>query len=325
VDCPVQTISLAPDVQSTRLGFGCAGLMRDSSSGRRQRVLAAAFDEGIRHFDLARMYGLGAAEGEFGRFARGRRDDLVVATKFGIQPASASGRVARLQGPARKLMARYPALRGLVRRHSGAFHRPHKYDVATARASLETSLRELRMEYVDILLLHDPSPDDVLALPEICDYLEEARQAGYIRAWGVAGEPDPCIQIKRELPSTAILQVRDDMFRASSLAEDLKPVITFGVLAGAIGRILAHISRSPEARSRWSNTIGADCGLSDTIASLLLREAIAANPDSVVLLSTTRSERLRGVGSLACRPACNDGDAALTTFKRLVNDELIST
>jgi D-threo-aldose 1-dehydrogenase len=320
----VQSIDLAPNVRSTRLGFGCAGLMRDSSSEGRQRVLAAAFDEGIRHFDLARMYGLGTAESEFGKFARGRRAELVVATKFGIEPASASGRVARFQAPARRLMARYPALRRLARRHSGALHRPHKYDAATARASLETSLRELRMDYVDILFLHDPSPDDAPVLSEVCAYLEEARQAGYIRAWGVAGECDPCIQIKRVLPSTAILQVRDDLFRASSLAEDLKPCVTFGVLSGAIGRILAHISGSPGTRDRWSNAIGADCGLPETIASLLLREAIATNPDSVVLLSTTRAERLRGVDLLLSPSDRERGDEALNIFKRLVGDELIS-
>lgn len=318
----MQTISLAPDVQSTRLGFGCAGLMRDPSGERRQRVLAAAFEEGIRHFDLARMYGLGAAEGEFGKFARGHRDELVVATKFGIQPASASGRVARLQGPVRGLVARYPALRSFAKRHSGALHRPHQYDAATARASLERSLRELRMEYVDILFLHDPSPQDTLVLPEICAYLEEARQAGHIRAWGVAGEPDPCVQIKRALPKSAILQVRDDLFRDASLAEDLKPRVTFGVFTGAIGRVLAHLSRSPGTRDRWSGAIGVDCRLPETIASLLLRETIDANPDSVVLLSTTRPEHLRGVGSLASPPNRESGDDELTIFKRLVEDEL---
>ena len=102
----------------------------------------------------------GAAEGELGRFARGRRDRVVIATKFGIEPASAAGRLARLRVPARWLLARYPALRGHAKRRPDAFHQPRHYDAATAHGSLHTSLRELQTDYVDLLLAHDPSPAD---------------------------------------------------------------------------------------------------------------------------------------------------------------------
>jgi D-threo-aldose 1-dehydrogenase len=48
-------------VQPTVLGFGCAALM---GRGERhaQRLLETAFDAGIRHFDLAPLYGQGDAE-----------------------------------------------------------------------------------------------------------------------------------------------------------------------------------------------------------------------------------------------------------------------
>src|SRR6185503_14619010 len=58
-----------------RLGFGCASLMRVPSRREREALLGEAFEQGIRHFDVARMYGLGAAESELGRFARGRREE----------------------------------------------------------------------------------------------------------------------------------------------------------------------------------------------------------------------------------------------------------
>jgi hypothetical protein len=296
--------------------------MRDPSSRRRQGLLATAFDEGIRHFDVARMYGLGAAEGELGKFMRGRRDDLIIATKFGIEPASVSGRFAYLQGPARRLIARYPSLRNRAQRRSGAFHRSCSYDAATARASLETSLHELQTDYVDVLFVHDPSPEDALALPEICAYLEEARQAGHLRAWGVAGEPDPCVQIRRSLPWPAILQTRDDIFRDSLLKCDPRPLVTFGVLSSAIGRVRAHLSRSPNARERWSAATGVDCSSPETIASMLLRDALDVNPDAVVLFSTTRAERLRGVGSLVSSAKRDGADDALATFQKLVGGEL---
>jgi len=321
----MDSVTSAPGVTSTRIGFGCAGLMRDPSARKRQSLLAEAFDQGIRHFDVARMYGLGAAEGELGRFARGRRDSMVIATKFGIEPASTSGRLARLQGPARRLLARYPALRGYVKRRSDAFHQPHRYDAATARASLQTSLRELQTDYVDVLLVHDPSPTDRVDLPGICAYLEEARQAGQIRAWGVAGERDPCIQLKRSLPATAILQVREDILsRTQPLPGDLEPLITFGVLGEALGRISRHLKGCPERRSQWSEELGVDCSSSQALAALLLRDALDVNPRGVVLYSTTRPERLQGLDTIGSTTP-DGNDPALAAFRRLVNDELATT
>jgi len=317
----MESVPLAPNVTSTRIGFGCAGLMREPSARKRRRLLEEAFDQGIRHFDVARMYGLGAAEGELGRFAQGRRDGVVIATKFGIEAASAPDRLARLQGPARRLLARYPALRNYVKGRSDAFHRPHSYDTPTARASLQTSLRELQTDYVDVLFLHDPLPQDRVDLPEICGYLEEARQAGQIRAWGIAGERNPCVKIRQSLPATAILQVRDDIFsRSSPLPPGLEPRITFGVLGETLGRILAHLNGSPERRSKWSETVGLDCSSPEALASLLLRDALEANARGVVLFNTTQPERLRGLDALVS--AAHSDDPTLTAFRRLVSDEL---
>ena len=108
------------DITTSSLGFGCAQLMRISSTKHRQRILHAAYDAGIRHFDVARMYGLGAAEGELGQFAQSKRDQLVLATKFGIDINPRGGLAARSQGMARRLIALFPALRKVARRSSGA-------------------------------------------------------------------------------------------------------------------------------------------------------------------------------------------------------------
>jgi D-threo-aldose 1-dehydrogenase len=320
----MESTALAPGIISTRIGFGCAGLMREPSARKRQGLLAAAFDQGITHFDVARMYGLGAAEGELGRFARDRRDRVVIATKFGIEPASAPGRLARLQGPARWLLARYPALRGYVKRRSDTFHQPRTYDAATARASLHASLRELQTDYVDMLLVHDPSPTDRVDLPDICAFLEEARQAGHLRAWGIAGERNPCIQIKRSLPAATILQVRDDVFsRTEPFSGDLEPLVTFGVLGEALDRISTYMRRSSEHYSRWSDELGVDCASSQVLVSLLLRDALVANPRGVVLYSTTRPERLHGLDAIASA-VHNRDNPVLAAFTRRVNDELAS-
>jgi D-threo-aldose 1-dehydrogenase len=311
----MESVELAPGVTSTRIGFGCAGLMRDHSAPKRQRLLADVFDCGINHFDVARMYGIGAAESELGRFARGRRDDIVIATKFGIEPASAPGRLARLQGPARQLLASSPRLRAYVKRRSDSLHQPHRYDAATARASLQTSLRELHTDHVDILLVHDPSPSDHVDLPGICAYLEEATQQGLVRAWGVAGERDPCVALKRSLPATAILQVRRSILtNGAPLPLELAPLITYGVLAEALQLISGHLAQSPSRRTEWSHALGVNC-TSRALVNLLVRDALSANASGVVLFSTTRPERLPGLESLA---SPGGDDDILTSFRRLV-------
>jgi D-threo-aldose 1-dehydrogenase len=74
-------------METTPSGFGSANLFRLPSAAQRVQVLRAAYDTGIRHFAVAPMYGLGLAESEVGRFARGRRDAITIATRFSIAPA----------------------------------------------------------------------------------------------------------------------------------------------------------------------------------------------------------------------------------------------
>jgi D-threo-aldose 1-dehydrogenase len=313
----MDTVNLVPSISSTRIGFGCGGLMRDASARRRQRVLAAAFEQGITHFDVARMYGLGAAESELGRFAIGRRDRLVIATKFGIEATVVPRAVAAMQGPLRALLARFPAIRNYARGRTRGVDQPRYYDADGARKSLETSLRQLRTDYVDLLFVHDPGVRDVVDLPGICAYLEDARRKGYIRAWGVAGEQDPCIRIREAMAQPAVLQVRDDIFsRAAGLSEELQPAVTFGVISGALPRISGHFAESPELVSSLSQAVGADCSSRDTLVSLLLQDALQANRRGVVLLSTTRPERLSDVDALVSR--AHGQPAQLRVFRQQI-------
>ena len=52
-------ITLPNGRRSTALAFGCASLLRLPEVSEHQRLLDQAVDLGIRHFDVARLYGLG--------------------------------------------------------------------------------------------------------------------------------------------------------------------------------------------------------------------------------------------------------------------------
>jgi D-threo-aldose 1-dehydrogenase len=264
------------------------------------------------------MYGLGAAEGELGRFARGKRDQGTIATKFGIQPPEATI-LTRLQRPARALIARYPALRRIVKRHQGALQQPRRYDLETARSSLDRSLTELGTDYVDILFVHDPREEDDLAIEELREFLEGAVQAGRIRSWGVSGEPKPVGSIRTSCPDDAVIQARDDIFtREPEVLQAGRPQITFGLLSSALPRIVSHVAASEAVRRRWSEAVSRDCSDPTVIASLLLRDGLLSNSDGVVLFGTTKRDRVR----VAAAASELMGDPALFAFQDLVHAEL---
>jgi len=305
-----------------RVGFGCASLMQSPSGRHRQRLLAEAFERGIRHFDVARMYGLGAAERELGRFASGRREEIVIATKFGIEAAGSAGQLARLQAPARAVIARMPAARRALKRRSETFHHPHRYDPATARSSLETSLRELGTDYVDILFVHDPAPGEIAEVTQLSEALDELRSKGHIKTWGFAGSPEPCIALSGET-SAQVLQVRDDMFdSALSRVPPTQNPITFSVLSGALGLILDYLADNPNRQARWTSAVGENCGDTEVISSLLLRDALERNGNGVVLFSTTHTERVKVAAGAASAALSEAGREPLQAFRELVLREL---
>src|SRR5690348_5553776 len=273
-------------IETTALGFGCADLFRVGNSVGRARLLEAAYDAGIRHFDVAPMYGLGRAEAEVGRFARRRRGDVILATKFGIRPTSLARALGRMQRPVRRTLEALPAVRQQAREKAAGpesgrlgpmLYSAEGYDAAATRASLERSLRALATDYLDLLLLHDPAPGSVRS-EEVRCYLEEARGAGWIRSWGVAGEADQAVAVARSFGQPVpVLQLRDDVFVRSlrySQPAAGPAYITFGILGRALTRVVEHVRADGTRRERWANLIGADCGEPRVVASLLLRAAL---------------------------------------------------
>jgi D-threo-aldose 1-dehydrogenase len=318
------TVDLRPTpARAGALGFGCADVFRLPTPRARRHVLETAFAAGITHFDVAPMYGLGAAERELGAFVAGRRDQVVIATKFGIDVTAAAGALRRVQGPVRRALEARPALRARARaaasgpgsgRAGALLYRSRGYDADAARASLERSLRALRTDHVDLLLLHDPTPAARI-VDGVGDFLEWARSEGLIGAWGVAGEPaDVAGAAERLTPDPSVLQVRDDVF--TPLPDDDRAVwrITFGTLGSPLARIAAHLHGDPGARDRWTAAIGRDAGDPEVLAALLLRHARLRNPTGTTLFGTGRPHRLERAVQAASSSAADDAVAALVAL-----------
>lgn len=276
------------DLVISRIGFGCASIMRLPSARHRRNLVAAATDAGLTHFDVARMYGLGAAEAELARALRGRRDQVTIATKFGLDAHGALRWVGRLQAPARALLARSSKTRAAVRGQRDVLVAPRVYDVAKARRSLDTSLRKLSTDHVDILFLHDPRPQDEIDGAALQQFLEDARAAGKIRAWGMSLDDPSGVDVLSRLPDHGIVQLRHDVL------SDAKPrprSISFGTLS-AHPLIAQWLSVSPDARRRWTEELDADPLEQDLLAKLLLEHTLGQDTVVASLYSTTQPGRL---------------------------------
>lgn len=109
------------------VGLGCNnfGMRIDEEAAR--EVVHAALDDGITHFDTAEMYGGGRSEEFLGRAVAGRRDEIVIATKFSPRPADE----AYTPGALRKRIVE----------------------------ACESSLRRLGTDRIDLYYQHYPDPE----------------------------------------------------------------------------------------------------------------------------------------------------------------------
>lgn len=303
------------DVTTTRIGFGCASLMRTTSAKGRMRLLEAAYASGIRHFDIARLYGLGAAERELGAFVRGK-SDITVATKFGIEPSGKLRSLARFQQPARAFLNRVPAARMAVKRRHETLYEPRRYDSAIARRSLDTSLLELDLDHVDIFFIHDCGPRDDVRTDELVTFFEEARTAGKIRAWGVSQDAYPELDVIDRLGPAALLQIRETILDGLSVS---RPHFSFGVLGAALETISSHLASDPVIRRRWGERLGVDPSHGEELARLLFGNALAVNQSGTVLYTTTRPQRAGFAASVLGNPPAA---STLEALRGLVTSEL---
>jgi aryl-alcohol dehydrogenase-like predicted oxidoreductase len=180
--------TLAPGLPpSSRLGFGCGGVMGRVGRAQSLRAIGAALDGGVTHFDVARLYGYGEAEALVGEALAGVRDRVVIASKFGLSATRAAGALRALKPIAQKLAASVPGARSMMRSLVGVATQPaDRFSVAAAQTSLDQSLAALKTDYLDILFLHDCAAGDLS--DELAGFLDAQVATGKIRAWGIASD-----------------------------------------------------------------------------------------------------------------------------------------
>jgi aryl-alcohol dehydrogenase-like predicted oxidoreductase len=311
--------SFATDTKA-RLGFGCANLMGRVSRRESLRILDTAFDSGIRHFDTAPLYGFGEAESVLGDLLKRYRDRVTVATKFGIMPPKSSAALKVAKSIARGVVAVFPQLRRQIRRGADRMIEKGSFTINECRQSLQNSLRELRVDYVDVLLMHEVSADQIT--PGLVDFLEDARLRGLIRSFGTATTAQNTLLIRsRDLAVGEIAQFPNSIFE-NVLDEfprrNTASIITHSSLGVRFRALADRLQSDRGLRQTWSRDLGFDCVDLSKIGALIIFAAMRDNSNGTVLFSSRNEKNICQNATLMRERIFSDWQ--LLTVKSLVTD-----
>lgn len=146
-------------IEVSEIGFGTWGLGGDAYGPTEDSdsitALRSAFDLGITFYDTSDLYGDGRSEKVLGEAVADFRDQVIITSKVGLLP------------------------------HDG-FDMPCDFSREHIRNGIEGSLRRLKMNYLDVYLLHSPEVHHIEDTPEAVETMKELKHEGKIRAWGVS-------------------------------------------------------------------------------------------------------------------------------------------
>jgi aryl-alcohol dehydrogenase-like predicted oxidoreductase len=140
------------DLFVSEVGFGCMSLGTNETEAI--RILHAALDQGINFLDTADLYDYGLNEEFVGKALKGKREDVIVATKVGNR---------------------------WTEEKNGWSWDPSK---AYIKEEVKESLRRLGTEYIDLYQLHGGTIED--NIDETIEAFEELKQEGIIRYYGIS-------------------------------------------------------------------------------------------------------------------------------------------
>ncbi|PTE07368.1 aldo/keto reductase [Mesorhizobium helmanticense] len=145
-------------LEVSAIGLGCMGMSQSygqpMETADAVRLIRTAFERGITFFDTAEVYGPFKNEEVVGEALQPIRDQVVIATKFGIDIPGTAG-------------------------HSGMDSRPeHIRDV------VEASLKRLRTDRIDLLYQHRVDP--VVPIEDVAGTVKELIQQGKVKHFGLS-------------------------------------------------------------------------------------------------------------------------------------------
>jgi D-threo-aldose 1-dehydrogenase len=275
--------------QTSRLGLGCGSLMGATNRRDSLKLLDFAFEAGIRHFDVAPMYGYGEAESCLGEFFQQHRGQITVTTKFGIAPPKQATLIKWGRSIAGPIVKKLPGLKqSLAQAANAATRNPERpaFTAAEAKASLDRSLIALRTGHINLWLLHEATAAD-LQDDSLLALLQSEVKRGTIGAFGIGSSADkiPALLASRSAYCRT-LQYEWSILGSQPPDAPSSPFrIHHGSLAN-FGTVHAALENNQLLCRRWSESTNSDLGNADVLASLMFKASLVMNPNSIILFSS---------------------------------------
>lgn len=216
----------------SEISFGAWQLGNDQAWGgmddkKALDLVASGIENGINLFDTAPNYSAGRSESLLGEALLGKRDQIVLVSKFGHHPNG-----------------------------------QQNFSVDAFQSSLDASLRRLRTDYLDVLLIHNPPSAMYEGDDPLWNALKQARQQGKIRHYGAsldfASDIETCLKnTESEVMEVLFNVLHQDVRRAFPLVREkgagiiVKIPLDSGWLTG---RFNAR-SQFDGVRSRWPEDV----------------------------------------------------------------------
>ena len=299
----IKQIQLPNGRSTTNLGFGCAGLLRLPTEKRRDALLRTAIETGITHFDVARMYGSGQAEGIVGVALKSFRDRVTLATKFGLPFTASTHSTLSIKSLAKWIINKSPALKNKMRSFASQAASatdqptaPNTYDAAVMEQSLNQSLAELQTDRVDLFFLHAPGLRDIIA-GDLADALRQMKASGKIGAFGISGyrtEIDHYLKIRPDVCGDAI-QYHYSVLKNGAEGQPLRHPFTgmFGLLDGPLQQLTDYHAANKAFTNSWSEQLDIDLKIRENVGIVILAIGLILNPSGTVVFFTSDPKRLQ--------------------------------
>ncbi len=306
--------------------------------GRRDslNMLEAAWDAGIRHFDVAPMYGYGEAEECVGEFLRRHPGQVTVATKFGIPPAPGSPLARTARSVMRTAVKTFPGLKQRLSASKAPATPPvfppvekpsvpkppnPIFTAEKAKASLQRSLAALKTDRIDVWLLHEAKANDLVD-DGLLQLMEDSVRSGVIGTFGAGTDrsqieelllkhPQYCPTLQYEWSILNPVPEHANVFRMHHRS-----------LTNNVRGLHAALLSDKDRCSRWSQSIDADLADPETLSKLMLKAALVLNPASVILFSSKNPAHIQANVALASDDSLSN---AAVSLYHIVQDELVSS
>jgi aryl-alcohol dehydrogenase-like predicted oxidoreductase len=265
----MQTRTLGKELHVSALGLGCMGMSFSygppKDVGEMTTLLHAAVDRGVTFFDTAEVYGPFINEELLGNAFVGRRDGLVIATKFGFNTS----------GPDKR-----PGAAGL------------DSSPANIRAVADASLKRLKTDRIDLFYQHRVDPN--VPIEDVAGAVKELIAAGKVKHFGMSEAGPSTVRRAHAVQSVTALQNEYSLWHRKPEAEIIPMCEELGI---------GLVPYSPLGKGFLTGAIGSDTKLeSNDFRSTLPRfqpEAMKANQALVDLLASIAKTKHATPGQIA--------------------------